>query len=118
MTKESSCALGRSLCCAIVISLYLGTVGTLSSHFNISNSEEMRSAPAESVKCIRMDELTWPDIKSAIEQGYTTAVVAVGSTEQHGPHLPTMTDTRIGDEAAHRVAIKLGHMLEKVRRLS
>jgi len=59
-----------------------------------------------------MADMTSPDIKSAIEQGYTTVVVAVGSTEQHGPHLPTMTDTRIGDEVAHRVAMKLGHTLQ------
>ena len=64
------------------------------------------------METIRMDEMNWPDIKSAIEQGYATVVVAVGSTEQHGPHLPTMTDTRIGDELARRVAVKLGHTLQ------
>ena len=61
---------------------------------------------------IRIDQMTWPDIKSAIEKGYDTVVVAVGSTEQHGPHLPTMTDTRIGDDVTHRVAMKLGHTLQ------
>jgi creatinine amidohydrolase len=59
-----------------------------------------------------MAEMTWFDIKSAIDQGYTTVVVAIGSTEQHGPHLPTMTDARIGDELAHRAAMKLGHTLQ------
>jgi len=59
-----------------------------------------------------MTEMTWPDIKSAIQQGYTTAVVGMGSTEQHGPHLPTMTDARIGDEVAHRAAVRLGHTLQ------
>jgi creatinine amidohydrolase len=58
--------------------------------------------------------MTSPDIKSAIEQGYMTVVIAVGSTEQHGPHLPTMTDTRIGDDLAHRVAMKLGHTLQAI----
>jgi creatinine amidohydrolase len=59
-----------------------------------------------------MEEMTWPDIKAAIEQGFTTAVVGVGSTEQHGPHLPTMTDARIGDEVAYLVALKLGDALQ------
>jgi creatinine amidohydrolase len=58
-----------------------------------------------------MEEMTWPDVRAALAAGYTTAVVAVGSTEQHGPHLPTMTDTRIGDAMAHRVALKLGNAL-------
>lgn len=61
---------------------------------------------------IRMEEMTWPDIRAAIEQGFTTAVVAVGATEQHGPHLPTMTDARIGEEVARLVALKLGDALQ------
>ncbi len=61
---------------------------------------------------IRMEEMTSPAIKAAIESGFTTVVVGVGSTEQHGPHLPTMTDARIGDELALRVAGKLGHALQ------
>jgi len=112
MKKDTSHALGRYICLAFVVILYLGTGGTLNPQLKISNSEEMQSKADESVKTIRMEEMTWPDIKSAIEHGYVTAVVAVGSTEQHGPHLPTMTDTRLGDELAHRVAIKLGHILQ------
>jgi len=46
---------------------------------------------------IQMEKMTWPEIKSAVESGSTTVVVGIGSTEQHGPHLPTMTDARIGD---------------------
>jgi creatinine amidohydrolase len=63
------------------------------------------------VKTIRMEEMTWPEIRAAIDSGFTTAVVGVGSTEQHGPHLPTMTDARIGDDVAERVAKKLGRAL-------
>ena len=64
------------------------------------------------MKTIRMEEMSWPDVRAAMAAGYTTAVVAVGSTEQHGPHLPTMTDTRIGDATAHLVALKLGKALQ------
>lgn len=63
------------------------------------------------MKSIRMEEMSWPDVRAAIDAGFTTAVVAVGSTEQHGPHLPTMTDTRIGDAVAQLVAQKLGNAL-------
>ena len=61
---------------------------------------------------IRMEQMTWPEIKQAITSGFTTVVFAVGSTEQHGPHLPTMTDARIGDDLAERVARKLGRALQ------
>jgi creatinine amidohydrolase len=64
------------------------------------------------MKTIRMEEMTWPEIRDAIDRGFTTVVMAVGSTEQHGPHLPTMTDTRIGDALAQVVAVKLGKALQ------
>lgn len=64
------------------------------------------------MKTIRLEEMTWPDIKAAIEKGFTTVVVAVGSTEQHGPHLPEMTDSCIGDAVARWVALKLGNALQ------
>ena len=64
------------------------------------------------MRTIRMDEMTWPEIRAAVASGFTTVVVGVGSTEQHGPHLPTMTDTRIGDELGHRVALRLGDALQ------
>lgn len=64
------------------------------------------------MRTIRMEEMSWPEIQAAIGSGFTTAVFAVGSTEQHGPHLPTMTDARIGDDVAGRVARKLGRSLQ------
>jgi len=57
---------------------------------------------------VRLEELTWTEVESALADGTTTAVVAVGSVEQHGPHLPLVMDTLAGDELARRVAERLG----------
>lgn len=40
-----------------------------------------------------------------------TLIVPLGSTEQHGPHLPLDTDTRIATALARRVAQEVGHLL-------
>jgi mycofactocin system creatininase family protein len=40
-----------------------------------------------------------------------TLIVPVGSTEQHGPHLPVDTDTRIATAVARGAAGELGHLL-------
>jgi creatinine amidohydrolase len=45
-------------------------------------------------------------------EGFSTVIFAVGSNEQHGPHLPTFTDTLLGDAWANRVALKLGKTLQ------
>jgi len=64
------------------------------------------------MRTIRMEDMNSLDIKEAIKKGYTTAVFAIGSTEQHGSHLPTKTDTIIGDALAFRVAQELGNVLQ------
>jgi len=60
---------------------------------------------------VLLEQLTWPEVESALESGTRTAVVAVGSVEQHGPHLPLIMDTLDGDELARRIAERLGDAL-------
>jgi creatinine amidohydrolase len=58
-----------------------------------------------------LEECTWPEVQTALEHGTRTAIVAVGSIEQHGPHLPVMMDTLFGDELARHIAEGLGDAL-------
>lgn len=44
----------------------------------------------------RLEEMTWTEVKAALDNGQTTVVAAAGSMEQHGPHLPLQTDTLLG----------------------
>ncbi|WP_313695375.1 creatininase family protein [Halorarum halobium] len=60
---------------------------------------------------VLLEELSWTEVESALEDGSRTAVVAVGSVEQHGPHLPLVMDTLAGDELARRIAAELGDAL-------
>lgn len=61
---------------------------------------------------IRISEMSWVDIQKALDRGFGTVVFGVGSNEQHGPHLPTSTDSLIADELAYKVAGKLGNALQ------
>ena len=57
-----------------------------------------------------MDELatrTWPELAG----GAHVLLVPLGSTEQHGPHLPLDTDTRIAVAVATEVAARHEHVL-------
>ncbi len=63
------------------------------------------------MKTLRIEEMTWQQVKQAMEQGYRRVIFALGSIEQHGPHLPLVTDALIGDALALRVAEKLGETL-------
>jgi creatinine amidohydrolase/Fe(II)-dependent formamide hydrolase-like protein len=59
----------------------------------------------------RLADLTWPDVDALRAAGCTTAILPLGSTEQHGLHLPFATDTLIADAVAVRVAARLGGAL-------
>jgi creatinine amidohydrolase len=48
--------------------------------------------------------LAWPDV--AARAASTLLAVPVGSTEQHGPHLPLSTDTALAVALAHRLAAR------------
>src|SRR4030042_2453705 len=60
---------------------------------------------------VLMEKMSWVEIQEAIRKGKTTVIIVSGSIEQHGPHLPTGTDTYLGYEIAERAALKLGNAL-------
>jgi creatinine amidohydrolase len=57
---------------------------------------------------IKLEELSWPEIKSRVEGGWTKIIVPLGATEQHGPGLPQGVDTWHGEATALRAASILG----------
>ncbi|MGE0519858.1 MAG: creatininase family protein [Candidatus Binatia bacterium] len=52
-------------------------------------------------------DLTWPELDAALAAGRDTAVLPLGATEQHGPHLPFATDTWIADALAERFCARV-----------
>ena len=57
-----------------------------------------------------MEYLTSPEVADAIESGMRTAVLPLGATEQHGPHLPLAMDALLADhpEAHGGLALLIG----------
>lgn len=51
-------------------------------------------------------KLAWPDVQALLEQG-CAAILPVGATEAHGPHLPLDTDVTIALGMARRAAARL-----------
>ncbi len=60
---------------------------------------------------VLLEELSWPEVKAALDAGVRTMIIVTASIEQHGPHLPTMTDTAIGYALGERLARRLGKTL-------
>jgi mycofactocin precursor peptide peptidase len=51
---------------------------------------------------VELGGATWPDVATTASE--FLLALPVGSLEQHGPHLPLDTDTRIAEELARRLA--------------
>jgi len=54
-----------------------------------------------------LGEMTNPEVEAFLA-GHDTVLVPVGSTEQHGPHGPLLTDVLVPVEVARRVAARVG----------
>ena len=53
---------------------------------------------------------TWPELGEYVAEE-SLAVVPLGSTEQHGPHLPLATDHLIAESLARAAAERTGHLV-------
>ena len=66
---------------------------------------------------LELDRMTWPEVKSELQGGRDTVVVAFGATEQHGPHMPLATDALLGDHMARAVAERMNAFLAPTVRI-
>jgi creatinine amidohydrolase/Fe(II)-dependent formamide hydrolase-like protein len=60
---------------------------------------------------VRIEDLTWPEIKARMEAGATTIIVPTGGTEQNGPHMVLGKHNVIVRYTADRIARRLGRTL-------
>jgi creatinine amidohydrolase len=54
----------------------------------------------------RYEEFTWPEIREAVSEN-RVAVLPVGTIEQHGPHLPLVTDVLTATEMSRRAVERI-----------
>ncbi|MBS9475696.1 creatininase [Ancylobacter radicis] len=59
------------------------------------------------VDSVRLDELSWPEFAAKIAAG-APVFLPLGSTEQHGPHLPLNVDVTLPTGVCERVAREVG----------
>jgi len=60
---------------------------------------------------VYLDNLTWPELSTAIAAGSTTVLVPIGGTEQNGPGMAFAKHNEIVRYAAGEIAIRAGNTL-------
>ena len=63
------------------------------------------------MKTVLMEEMSFRQIKTAMDDGYKTVIIVAGATEQHGYHLPLGVDSMLGLALAKSLAEELGNAL-------
>src|SRR5690242_15529159 len=67
--------------------------------------------PIEALDSVFIEELTWMEIRDAMQAGKTTVIVATGGIEQNGPYLATGKHDLILRATTEAIARKLGNAL-------
>jgi creatinine amidohydrolase len=73
--------------------------------FGASSSTAVSAPPTPASRSL--ETLAWPELEAVIAAGARTAVLPLGATEQHGPHLPFATDTWIAAALAERFCARV-----------
>jgi creatinine amidohydrolase len=60
---------------------------------------------------VEFDMMTWPEVKKAMGEGKTTALVYNGGTEQRGPQNVNGGHSLMARETVHAIAVKLGNAI-------
>jgi len=68
-------------------------------------------ATAQRPDTVFLDELTWVEVRDAVDSGTTTIIVATAGTEQNGPHMVLGKHKFIVRRAAEMMARELGNAL-------
>lgn len=68
-------------------------------------------ALAEPPDTVRLEELTWTELRALVQAGKTTIIVPIGGTEQNGPHMALGKHNARVHALADRIARALGNAL-------
>jgi len=89
--------------------LKLALVAVASGALALTIASQPLTAPLPNT--LRMADMTWVEVRSAVAQGYTRVIVPSGGIEQNGPHMILAKHDHIVSFAAERIAAELGRTL-------
>jgi len=74
--------------------------------------EELREpSPLPALNSVWIEELTWMEVRDAIADGKTIAIISTGGVEQNGPYVATGKHNYILESACEMLARQMGNAL-------
>ena len=92
-------------------SLWLTAIFSVVTAIVLAIAFSQRTLTAPMPDTVDIADMTWVEVRTAIEHGYTVAIVPTGGIEQNGPQMVLGKHDYIVRRAADRIAHELGHTL-------
>ena len=93
------------------ISRHFLLLSCLVTHFAFQGPAFMGHAGEERLHALAIKDMTWVEVRAAIDAGYTTILVPTGGIEQNGPQMILGKHDYIVGKAAGLIAARLGNAL-------
>ncbi len=94
---------------AFSLGLFLGCTRGTNSAPDPDPLTEVR--PIDGVDTVWLEEMTWMEVRDAIQEGQTTVIVATGGIEQNGPFVALGKHNYILEVTCERIARELGQTM-------
>ena len=96
----------------LVLSITVGTtVGFQAAKFGPVNPDPKGIRPIEAVDTVFIEDMTWMEVRDAMQAGKDTVLVATGGIEQNGPYLAANKHNVVLRGTTDAIARKLGNTL-------
>jgi creatinine amidohydrolase/Fe(II)-dependent formamide hydrolase-like protein len=101
----------RWLCCGLLLATQGAVLAAEPSPEERLAAALAEKRPIPALDSVWIEELTWMEVRDAIEGGKTTAIIATGGIEQNGPYVATGKHNFILESACPMLARALGNAL-------
>src|SRR6516225_4563379 len=95
--------------CALLVILLVA--GFLAAQSTALRPDPTAPRPIEALDTVFIEELTWMEVRDALQAGKTTVIVPTGGVEQNGPYLATGKHNYVLKATTEAIARKLGNAL-------
>jgi creatinine amidohydrolase/Fe(II)-dependent formamide hydrolase-like protein len=95
----------------LAVAAVLLVAGFLYAQSKVMNPDPKTPRPIDALDSVWIEELTWMEVRDALQAGKTTVIVPTGGVEQNGPYLATGKHNYVLRATAEAIARKLGNAL-------
>lgn len=97
--------------CRLLRSALFLTLGAASYGMPLTAQDLDAPRPIEGINTVFLEEMTWMEVRDAIRDGKTTAIVATGGVEQNGPYVASGKHNFVLSATTEATARELGNAL-------